>query len=70
MVTNKQGLLEVALPAGLSDAAVDVRFTVPGYTIGVPVLIGAVAAALAYGVLVEVRRRAALRHGAKPDPSL
>ena len=70
VVTNKQGLLEVALPAGLSDAAVDVRFTVPGYSIGVPVLIGAVAAALAYGVLVEVRRRAALRPGAKPDPSL
>lgn len=71
VVSDKQGLLEVALPAGLTDAAVEVNFTVPGYTIGIPVLIGASGVALAYGALAGLRRRRAARvPGTVRDPTL
>lgn len=46
------GLLRVDLPAGLSDANVKVEFHVPGYGLAVPVLLIAIVAAAAQGLLV------------------
>lgn len=51
VVENAQGLLEVALPAGLGDARVEVGYSVPGFSFGVPLLLAAVAGAVAQGVL-------------------
>ena len=49
---NSIGLLRVDLPAGLSDANVKVEFHVPGYGLAVPVLLIAIVAAAAQGLLV------------------
>lgn len=51
VVENAQGLLEVPLPPGLQDADVAVEFAVPGYQLAVPLLVVALAGAIAMGVL-------------------
>lgn len=50
VVENAQGLLEVVLPGGLTDARVDVGFSVPGLAPAVPLVLLAVAGAVAQGV--------------------
>lgn len=65
---NGMGLLEVMLPAGLKDAEVVVQYKVPGFTVGVPLLFGAVVAAAALGAVVALRdRRNRSRNGHAPS---
>ncbi len=58
IITNSAGLLRVDLPAELSDAVVSIEFTAPGYGVAVPVLLMAILAAAAQGLVVA--------RGAKP----
>ncbi len=55
--TNAIGLVQVDLPGDLTDAEVNVTFTVPGYNIAVPVLVVAVLAAAAQGLFVAKHAR-------------
>lgn len=52
VLTSSDGLLQIDLPGGLTDAQVDVEFRVPGYRLAVPVLIVAILAAAAQGLVV------------------
>ena len=49
---NSDGLLQIDLPGELADAQVSVEFHEPGFRLAVPVLIVAILAAAAQGVLV------------------
>ena len=57
VVTDSVGLLRVDVPAGLTDAEVRVTFAVPGYSLAVPALLVALAAAGGMGVLHRRGRR-------------
>ena len=54
---NPEGFLEVALPAGLSEADVTIDFRVPGYSMAVPMLALAVGGAAIQALLWDLRRR-------------
>lgn len=59
---NTQGLIEVPLPAGVTDAAVTLRFDVPGYEVAIPLLVLGVAGAGVQAAAWErARRRGASR---------
>ncbi len=58
MVKTPEGLLEVEVPAGLTDAEVSVRFDVPGFRLAVPLLLADVLVALGLGAVWHLRRRA------------
>lgn len=58
---NAQGLVEVLLPANLTDATVEVSFHVPGYGLAIPLLAAGFAVALVQGVLWRGRRHGAPR---------
>ncbi|MBK8462577.1 MAG: hypothetical protein IPL36_05990 [Nigerium sp.] len=54
---NAQGLIEVALPPGVTDGELTLDFSPPGYAIGVPLLLAGVVTAVAMGVMEAAQRR-------------
>lgn len=51
---NAQGLVELELPAGLTDASVALRFSPPGYDVGVPLLLAGAGLALVQSIAFAV----------------
>ncbi len=68
MVKTPEGLLEIEVPAGRTDAPVSVRFEVPGFRFAVPLLAADVVIALGLGAVWHLRRRA-VRRAASASPS-
>lgn len=51
------GLVQLDLPPARGETTVELSFTPPGYTYGIPLMIGCLLVSLGYGVWWQVRRR-------------